>query len=209
MKIVGHVALAALIAAAGMGCGGTRVTVPPRVNLSGHQTIGIVEFSSNADGDMQKLATQKFIEMIQSSQPNVAVLELGNLNGVLHDVRRQDLDFTTVKAIGKRYDVGAVVIGTMQVTDVKPSISVTSVLSTMGVSADAEASLTVRLYDTASGATVWTDAARAKQNIAHASVSGEGPVSVGAHDPDSAYGKLVNGLVYEITRDFRVTYARR
>jgi hypothetical protein len=131
------------------------VPVPPRVDLETYQTIGMMEFSSNAEGDLHLFASQKFLQSIQACQPGVRVLELGSTERVLASVGKRDLNYEAVRAIGKKYDVDAVIAGRMDVTDIKPKVDLYSIIQSMSISADVEASLTTRLYD-ASGVTLWT-----------------------------------------------------
>ncbi len=63
-----------------IGCA-PKVMVLPRIDLKVYDNVGIVEFSSNAEGNLDQFATQKFLEAIQSSQPGVRILELGNKEG--------------------------------------------------------------------------------------------------------------------------------
>ena len=82
-------------------------------------------------------------------------------------------------------------------------------LFSINISADVEATLTARLFETQSGATLWTQSARANESVAQVGYRKGGPVKFGANDPESAYGKLVGGLVYAVTTDFRVSYVRQ
>src|SRR5262245_65086825 len=59
------------------GCGGTRVLMPPKVDLQAFRKVGLVEFASTPKGDLEELASQDFIESMQASQPGVPVLDLG------------------------------------------------------------------------------------------------------------------------------------
>ena len=204
-----HICFGAVAAAllGSMGCS-KRVMVPPRLDLGSYGAIGMIEFASNSEGNLDEFASQKFMEMVQGSQPSLRILELGNEEDVLQTVQRDRMDHRTIRAIGEEYGVDAVVVGAMEVTDVKPKFQMYSLFS-INVSADVEATLTARLFETQSGATLWTQSARAKESVAHVGFTKGGPVRFGADDPESAYGKLVGGLVYAITTDFRVSYVRR
>ena len=62
-------ALLAVLAILG-GCAKTvLVPVPPRVDLSRYGTLGVVEFSSNADRGIEVRATRRFEEQVQAAQP--------------------------------------------------------------------------------------------------------------------------------------------
>ena len=78
----------------------------------------------------------------------------------------------------------------------------------MNVSAKVDASLATRLFETTRGATVWTRSTRRTDTVAHVGMSGGGSIRFDAKDPDKAYGALVDALVHDITRDFRVSYVQ-
>jgi hypothetical protein len=65
------------------GCSHTvLVTVPPRMELKGYGTLGVIEFSSNS-GLGSARATQQLQEQIQSAQPGTRFIELGSRETVL------------------------------------------------------------------------------------------------------------------------------
>ena len=181
----------------------------PRIDLMAFQRIGLVEFTSNAEGDLQTLASQEFIQSMQSSQPGVPVLELGDAEMVLSAIGRDNLDPDAVRAMGKMYNVDAVIVGNLEVTDVKPKVNLTQVLTSMNVQADVEAALTTRLLEAGGGATLWTRSARLTQAVAHAGVDSQGGIHFGAEDPETAYGSLVHDLVDQLTQDFRPTWVKQ
>jgi hypothetical protein len=183
-------------------CSSPKVLQPPRVDLGSYGTLGIVSFSSNATGELPGYATRRFLQRVQAAQPGVRVLELGNETRVLSAVRHQILDFEAMRAIGEKWGVDAVFAGNLDVTDVKPNVQLASIIKSMSMSADVKATLSTRLVETKSGATVWTRASTAQAQVAHVSVVSHGPIDFGAQDPDEAYGKLVHSLVSRVTSDF-------
>jgi hypothetical protein len=186
------------------------VEIPPRVDLYSYDVIGMVEFTSEAEeGSLEPFATQRFIQAVQRAQPGVQVLELGTESELMKEIGRERLDHAAIRAIGERYGVNAVVVGALSVSDVRPNVNLYNVLNSMSVSAEVDAALTARLLETTRGATVWTQSARCTRTVAHAGISRNGPVRFDAEDPERAYGELVNTLVTETTRDFRVTYTRQ
>ena len=190
------------------GCGGTRTLMPARIDLQAFRKIGLVEFSSNGKGQLQKVASQDFIQAVQSSQPGVPVLELGGQNLVLGAIGRDKVDSEAIRAIGKKFDVDAVIVGDLEVTDVKPRLNVTQAFTSVDVQADVEAALTTRLMDAGTGATVWTRSARSKESLANAGFS-QGDVHFGASDPETAYGSLIQSLVHHVTQDFRPYWVKQ
>jgi hypothetical protein len=63
--------------------------------------------------------------------------------------------------------------------------------------------------ETDSGATLWTNATTGKTRVANISLIEDGPVRIDVSDPKEKYGKLVPGLVYANTHDFRCRYEYR
>jgi hypothetical protein len=198
------IALSALLA----GCG-PKVMVPPNVDLSVYQSVGIVDFTSNAQGNLADYATQKFLELVTSSQPAARIIEIGSEQEVLEAVDAKKMDLAAVKAIGEHYGVAAVITGDLNVSDVKPRVGLSPDLSGIGIEAEIEASLTAKLIDTYDGATTWTSSSRASETVAHVNVLSGGNFYFNADDPEKAYGELVDGLVVDITYDLRVRYERQ
>jgi len=184
------------------------VEVPPRVDLHSFETIGIVQFASDAKGNLPAFATQRFIEAMQESQPGVRVLELGRGADLEHPIRSGSVDPAAIRAIGEKYGVDAVVVGDLVVKDVRPNIDVYNIVKSMSVSADVDAALTARLLETNRGATVWTRSTSSTRTVAQVGVGG-GQVIFDARDPQHAYGELVDCLITDITDDFRVSYVRQ
>ncbi|MDH3216187.1 MAG: hypothetical protein OEN01_07840 [Candidatus Krumholzibacteria bacterium] len=191
-----------------IGCS-KRVMVPPRIDLQTYRAIGMIEFDSNAEDGLQQFVSQKFVETLQSSQPGIRILDLGSEEKVLEEIQHQRFDYQAIRAVGERYGVDAVIIGNLEVTDIKPKVDVSTLLMSMSARADVEAALTARLFDAVSGATIWTNSARGKQTVAQLGLTSKGPIYFDASDPDNAYGKLIGGLVYRTTHDFRVQYVRQ
>ena len=200
--------LASFVALAA-GCGGSSTLMPPRFDLASFQRIGLVRFSSNAEDDLETLASREFLESLQSSQPGVPVLELGNEKEVLATIGRDRIDPAAVKALGEAYDLDAVIVGDLAVTDVKPRVDIARVLSSASVAADVEAALTTRILDAESGATLWTRSARSEQSVANAGVDAGGGFHIETRDPEAAYGSLVQHLVHTVTEDFRPYWVKQ
>jgi hypothetical protein len=183
--------------------------LPPRVDLADYGTIGMIALSSDASPPLPHFATAKLLQAIQSAQPGRPILEIGSERDAVAAVGRETLDLESIRALGERYRVQAIFVGSLEVTDLKPQVRLSSLLTSVNARADVEATLSARLLETSSGATVWTRSARAREPVAHVGLRSNGPVKFGAQDPEDAYAKLVQGLVQTITSDFRVRYERR
>lgn len=184
------------------------VEVPPRVDLYAFDMIGVVQFTTESKGSLASFATQRFVEALQESQPGVKVLELGTVDEVKSTLKRNDTGFETVRAIGKHYGVGAVVVGILDVEEVKPRLDLQNMVKSGSVSADVKASLTTRIMETSHGATLWTRSSGITSTVAQVGITGGG-VRFDAKDPEDAYGTMVDALVDDLTQDFRVSYVRQ
>ena len=187
-----------------------KVLMPPRVDLSGYGTIGIVEFSSNSKGNLDTYATQKFLQTVQAAQPGVRALELGSEGQLLRKVDADELDFMAIRKLGEQFGIDALFVGHLEVTSVKPKVNIGRMLTSMSLEANVSADLTTRLFETRSGATVWTRSARGSAPVAAVSLAGNGlPTSFESDDPEKAYGKLVNALVGKVGADFWSYYQKK
>ena len=189
------------------GCG-PRVMVPPEIDLTEYEVLGLIDFSSNMEGNHDEYATQKFIEAITENQKGIRIIELGSEDEILESLNQKKINSKAVKVIGEQYNVKTVIIGDLNISDVKPKIDILSLVKSMSFSAEVKASLSVRLLETNSGATIWTNSAQDEAEVAHISIISGNLFSFNATDPDEAYGDLIDKLVRDVTKDFRVTYKR-
>jgi hypothetical protein len=185
------------------------VLLPPIIELKAYRNIGVIEFSTNAENILRPYVTQYFIQNVQSAQPGTRVLELGSEKLVLKSLRRQELDRNTIKSIGDEYNVDALILGHLQVSEIKPNVKIFSAPQAVRANVYVEAALQTRILDTNTGATLWTKASSGKVSVAKLNLAMEGPFSFSASDPKEKYGKLVPELVYANTSDFRSRYEYR
>jgi len=115
----------------------------------------------------------------------------------------------TVQAIGKKHNVGAVVLGNLEISEVKPRPKVFSLVKSVGVKAEIDVFMTAKLLETEHGATVWTGSARDAKAVARITMFPGGRAFFDSRDPEECYGDLVESLIGKITADFRVTYKMR
>jgi hypothetical protein len=193
-----------------VGCSHTeKVLLPPIIELKAYRNIGVIEFSTNAENNLRPYVTQNFIQNVQSAQPGTRVLELGSEKLVLKSLRRQELDLKTIKSIGDEYNVDALILGHLQVSEIKPNVKIFSVPQAVRAKVYVEAALQTRILETNTGATLWTKANSGKVSVAKLNLAVEGPFSFSASDPKEKYGKLVPELIYANTSDFRSRYEYR
>lgn len=195
-RAVAYAALATLSLLA--GCRRQRVLVDPLFALAPHSRIGLVTFTAqNAKGNLASFATQRFNEHLLRAQPGIEILELGVVAG--------PMDAAVARQLGQQHGVRTVLVGQLNVSDIKPRISLFGGLS---ASAEATLSLSTRLLSSESGATLWSRSSTIRETLGHVSIFDGGAV-FDAQDPEEAYGEVVNQLVWNVTQDFRATWERR
>jgi hypothetical protein len=178
------------------------VWAPPRLDLQPLTPVGLVEFTiEDAQGTLHQVATQRFAEAVFAGQEGIEILELGDVESVLAAVGEPDMGPRAAQRIGTEYEVPAVFVGHLLVSEVKPR----GVLSPFGgphVEATVSVELTVRLLSTTTGGTLWSRSAKATETVGEVGLAGGRPY-FGAEDPDEAYGRLVEHLVGLVTEDLR------
>ena len=192
------------------GCSHTeQILIPPQMDLAPYQVIGVIEFSSNREPELKQYVTQSYLQNIQNAQPEVRFLELGRRDLVLSKVSREQLDYESIKLIGRHYKVDAIMFGNLDLSEPKPKVSLSSKWPSIKAGADVEASLITKLWETDSGVIRWTNTSQGKDSVARLSASASGNFHFGATDPKESYGKLIMQLVYANTADFRSRYVTR
>ncbi len=187
------------------GCakpGPPKTLIPPRVDLARFGTLGMLEFSGAAADGLGVLASREFLASLQRGQPGTPVVELGDQKRVLATLSRDSLDFDAIRAIGAKYGVDALVVGSLRAEKVQPNVSFDSAAGFMTAAAELESGLDARIVDTRSGATLWSTATRARAELARVDVDGGGVSGMGGGPPDDARLRLIRRLVDTATDDF-------
>jgi hypothetical protein len=200
-------AVVALLALAIQGCT-ERVLVPPHIDLKPHEVIGVINFDGSGQGELGPFLTQRFVDAIRRDQGLVRITMLGPRADILAATRRPHLDRDAFKAIGEKYQVRTVFTGEVVVSDVKPNVTIGQSLLHVGVSADVDATLTAQMIETETGASLWSASARDVQRIGGVEIIDDKSVTFDAEDPENAYGRLADNLVYAVTHDFRSRWMR-
>lgn len=208
MRTFSAVALPLLILLMAAGCG-TRVMVAPRIDLAQHEVIGVIEFTCSAKGELADLVTRRFIDAARRDQGMVRIVRLGSEQQVLKAIGMDRMDEEAYKKLGQDRELNTLIVGKLDVSDVRPSVNLFPSLESISVSADVDAKLFVEMIETASGASLWSASASRTERVGNVSVFGGKDVAFNARDPEKAYGHLVNNLVNAVVRDFQVTYERR
>jgi len=199
MKRTAIVMLSVALIAAAAGC----LHLPPRINLERMGTVGLIQLRSEAKGNIAEYATQVLLEVLLKSQPGARIKELGREDEVLRDIEASRLSPDALEALRRRFGVDTLIVGTLELSDIRPRVDLAAIISTLSVSAEVDAVLTARLLDTQDGTTLWTDSARERRTVANVSVARGGGIFFDARDPEQAYGSLIRALVVRTTRDFQ------
>lgn len=179
------------------------VLAPPLVELAELGAIGMIDFAANGHETLAPVASRQFLTSVQSAQPGVAVLELGPRESVLAAVGGGELDPDTIRAIGEKYELDAILVGELETREVQPRVSLRE-LSTLHASAEIEGVLSARIFETRRGATLWTTSAETRAALARVELDpfrGDGDVD--ANTPERVRGAIVRELVSRATADFQ------
>ncbi len=188
---------------------GARVLVPPEIDLLPYERVGLISFSvENAEGQLDEMATQRFLQEITRFQRGVQIIELGPLDEVLGKINKTNLDHEAINAIGEHFGLTSFFHGKIKVSDVKPDIDIAALIKSLRVRASFNISMTARLFSTETGATLWTDSVFKKESLANMSIGQDQVPYFNVRDQDETYKILVERMVYELTRDFRPTKRR-
>ena len=182
------------------GCGGShrpvhqRVLLPPTLNLVPHKNIGLFEFTvENAKGNLHEFATQRFEEYVLAAQSGIEMREF-----TAADSARV---FTSV---ADSNDCPVAFFGHLKISNVRPHASLTSSFSPY-MQATVTVELSVWLVNTRTRGVMWRRSSTETESVGGLSFVGGTP-AFSAKDPNDAYGRLVNQLVYNVTYDVRSTW---
>lgn len=197
---------AVLILAAGFACSSKKVMVPPSIDLADHEVLGIIDFRSSSKGDLANFTTRKFLEAARRDQGMVRVVRLGSEREILAAIGKPQLNQEAFKTLGESRELKTILVGDLDISDIKPSFSLSQIFESATISADVSATLSVEMIETSSGASMWNTSVTRTENVGHVSVFGGKDFVFDADDPEKAYGRLVNSLVNAATRDFQVRW---
>jgi hypothetical protein len=181
----------AAVAVAAAACGGKKyvtVTIPPRLDLTSYQRAALTTFTvEKAKGSLHELATTRFAEAALHAQP-VEILEVGQVEPLLQQVGEPAFGPAAARTFEMSHDVPVVFAGRLKVSNVKPSGGLTSFVMPH-IEATVSVELSVALYSTRTGGTLWRSGAAASETVGHLSIV-RGEPSFSATDPGAAYGRL-------------------
>jgi hypothetical protein len=194
------------------GCSSQTVTVPvpPRVDLQGFGTLGLVEFSSNATPSINAQTTREFGTHIHAAQPGTRIVKLGSRESLLAAVGRRELDAQALRKIGEKYGVEAIFVGSLSYSEPRTEVKITDVSKLEGgVRVDLRGDISIELMETRSGASMWSSSAWARRQLGRVNVSAEQGVNGGMRGSSNPREEMVPSLVYHLTEDFRPSSVRQ
>lgn len=187
------------------------VAIPPVVELSNYAAIGLVEFVSQPPGQLGAEATRKFINNLHAAQPGIRILEIGSQENVLRDLGYDRLDFQSIRAIGERFGVAAVVTGAVELSEPQTDIRASTDLGSLsaGIKAKVNGRMSAELWETASGATTWSNSSSGSWTVGGVSFNSSGEISAGYNYPKEKQDQILTELVTALNGDFWPSYERR
>jgi hypothetical protein len=198
MRVLRVVACALLMLA--LGCGGShrplrqRVLLPPNLNLVPYRNVGLFEFSvENAKGNLHQFAMRRFEEYVLAAQTGIEVQEFKSADSSRIFASRADSSAVPVAFFGH-----------LKISNVKPHGGLTAGLAPV-LRATVTVDLSVWLVNTRTGGVMWRRSSASTAEVGGLSFIGSTP-SFSAQDPNDAYGRLINHLVYNVTYDVRSTW---
>ena len=186
------------------------VSVPPRVQLQGYGTLGLMEFDSNSQPGINAQTTREFESHVHSAQPGTRIVELGSREQLLASVGSRQLDASALRKIGEKYGVDAIFVGSLTYSEPKTDVKVTDMARLEGgVRVEVRGDITSKLVETRSGASVWSSSAWARRQLGSMSVSAEQGVNGTMRGASNPREEMVPSLVYHLTEDFRPSSVRQ
>jgi len=211
MHKIARIAAVLLSLAALWGCSHTvTVPVPPRVDLQGFGTLGLVDFESNATPSINAQTTREFGTHIHAAQPGTRIVKLGSRESLLAAVGRRELDAQAMRKIREKYGVEAIFVGSLNYSEPKTDVRITDVVKLEGgMRVDLRGDINIELVETRTGASMWSSSAWARRELGRINVSAEQGVSGKALTPFvlARLHEQSGGRTLEVNRDLIVANA--
>jgi len=195
--------------AAVAGCTAKYTVVPPAVDLTGYETVGLVTFKvENAKGELDSLATQFFLQEVTAAQ-RVPVVELGRPDEVLAGIGKTAFGRDAALAIGEKHGVEAFFLGEIKISKVKPQVDLLAPLSkALFVRAKFDIAMTARLVSAANGATIWTQSLVREGTVGALGMGADGIPTFGMQDKNETMNNLLREMMFQLTWEFRPSRRR-
>ena len=193
-----------------VGCAGNKYTiVPPAVDLTGYETVGLVTFKvENAKGDLDSLATQLFLQEVTAAQ-RVPVVELGRSDEVLAGIGKTAFNREAALAIGEKHGVEAFFLGEIKISKVKPQVDLLAPLSkALFVRAKFDIAVTARLVSAPNSAMLWTQSSVREGTVGALGMGADGVPTFGMQNKNEAMSNLLREMMFRMTWEFRPSRRR-
>jgi len=183
--------------------------VPPAVDLTGYEAIGLVTFKvEGAAGDLDTISTQYFLQEVTAAQ-RVPVVELGRAEDVLAGTGKTSFGREAALALGEKHGVQVFFLGEVRISKVKPQVDLFAPLSkALFVRTKFDIAVTGRLISAANGATVWTESIVREGTVGSLGLGPDGVPVFGIRDKNEAMNNLLREIMFRLTWDFRPTRQR-
>lgn len=189
---------------------GPRIMVPPRIDLTRHEIVGIIEFECE-DPDLGEYITEEFIQLARKDQGTARIIELGTRKELLRSLDRGYLDESVYEELREFHNINTIIIGKVDISSYSPDVDISDfnpfdpLGSKIRVKAYLEGEMSAKLIETATGASLWSHSAEASEYAGEVGISGPS-FEFDRKNPDKVYDRVIGKLLHEMTRDFRVTY---
>lgn len=213
MALRSHIFCFLILFVLSLSCG-PKLTLPPKIDLTKYQGVGIIGFGCNAEGKMDEYATRRFIITIKAYQKEIRLIDLGSEEEVLESVGAEQLDPEAIRTIGNKYNVDAIFTGELEIKEIQPLVPVNLYSRTrptrgktqiqgQRAKAAVKAWLSARLWETKTGGTIWRSSAQGEEVVNQVRFLSETKAIFDATDQPEAFFDLINPMVKQITTDFK------
>ena len=169
---------AAIAAALWAGCAAAPPPPPPApvpvaaVDLSRIGRLGVVHFNSDGETALEPLARREFHAAVRSLQPSASLVELGAAAGLLKAVGRKSIDAATIRAIGQKHGVDAVLVGELWADTIDPVEYMQRARSAPNT-VELEGTLSAQIFEARQGTKIWSTSTLGRKHDVDAVLVGE------------------------------------
>ena len=196
---------------------GPKIMIPPNVDLRKYQNVGFIDFVCDNEGNLDDCVSERFLETLRSYQKDAHIIRLGSQEEVLKSVAAGQMDEKTIQSIGQKYDVTAIITGTVHVSDVKAIVDLNPDIKMEGggiqpegrrLEAVASITISASVWETEQGTKLWTGSKSGQEKVEEVFISPDSKVLFDAKEYRSAYRDLVKPLIKSISTDFKIRKKR-
>jgi hypothetical protein len=188
------------------------------MDLTKYHKVGVIGFSCNAEGNMDEYATRRLLITLHSYQKKARIVDLGSAEEVLQSGFFDQVSPQAIQAVGENSDVDAVFTCRLQITEIKPLLKVyrkgarpvsgKTQIQGKRASAQVKVWMTVSLWETDTGGTIWRTSARGEEMVDQVTVVSDKKVIFDANDQSEAFWDLIGPMIKKICDDFKIKHRR-